>query len=180
MPDSTAPLKFGINNWNQYVDWESFLAAHQRAERLGFDSLWHWDHLYPIVGSVEGPILEPYTALGAVAASTERASIGLLVGANTFRNPALVAKMVTTIDHISGGRAIRGWRKHDDSLWVAEIPWVEECEDGFTQLFVDGQRRIRARTPNEGHYFYTKRLKLTTGRTPICLGLTFFEEDIQP
>jgi alkanesulfonate monooxygenase SsuD/methylene tetrahydromethanopterin reductase-like flavin-dependent oxidoreductase (luciferase family) len=108
MPDPAAPLKLGANCWNQYTDWPSFLAAHQRAERLGFDSLWTWDHLYPIVGSHEGPIFEGYMAMAAVAANTERASIGLMVGANTFRNPALVAKMVTMLDHISNGRAVLG------------------------------------------------------------------------
>ncbi len=108
MPDMNAPLKLGVNNWNQYTDWASFLAAQQRVDRLGFDSIWTWDHLYPIVGSHEGPIFECYTAMAAVATTTEHASIGLMVGANTFRNPALVAKMITTLDHISGGRAILG------------------------------------------------------------------------
>jgi alkanesulfonate monooxygenase SsuD/methylene tetrahydromethanopterin reductase-like flavin-dependent oxidoreductase (luciferase family) len=79
-----------------------------RADELGYDSLWTWDHVYPIVGDVDGPILEAYTAMAAVAARTKRATIGHLVGANTFRNPALLAKMVTTIDHISGGRAVLG------------------------------------------------------------------------
>ena len=77
---------------------------------------------------------------------------------------------------ISGGRAIRNWQKHDATVWVAEAPWVIESEERFTQLFVDGQRRVRARTPDHGKYFYTKRLRLTTGGTPICLGFTFFEE----
>jgi alkanesulfonate monooxygenase SsuD/methylene tetrahydromethanopterin reductase-like flavin-dependent oxidoreductase (luciferase family) len=108
MPDMTVPLKLGVNIWNQYTDWESFLTAHRRADELGFDSLWTWDHLYPIVGSYEGPIFEAYTAMSAVAALTERATIGLMVGANTFRDPALVAKMITTIDHISRGRAVLG------------------------------------------------------------------------
>jgi hypothetical protein len=53
-------------------------------------------------------------------------------------------------------------------------------EEPFTQLFVNGQRRVRARTPNDGSYFYTKRLKLTNARTPVCLGFTFFEEDLHP
>jgi alkanesulfonate monooxygenase SsuD/methylene tetrahydromethanopterin reductase-like flavin-dependent oxidoreductase (luciferase family) len=108
MPDLNAPLKLGANLWNQYTDWPAFLGAMVRAEELGFESLWTWDHVYPIVGSTEGPILEAYTAMAAVAARTERATIGHLVGANTFRNPALLAKMVTTIDHISGGRAVLG------------------------------------------------------------------------
>ena len=108
MPDMDAPLKLGANCWNQYTDWPSFLGAQQRADRLGYDSIWTWDHVYPIVGSHEGPIFEAYTAMAAVATMTSRASIGLLVGANTFRNPALVAKMVTTLDHISDGRAVLG------------------------------------------------------------------------
>lgn len=108
MPDMNAPIKLGANCWNQYCDWPSFLAAMQRVESLGYESLWTWDHVYPIVGSWEGPILEAYTAMSAVAALTSRATIGLLVGANTFRNPALVAKMISTMDHISGGRAVLG------------------------------------------------------------------------
>lgn len=108
MPDPRAPLKVGANLWNQYTDWPGFLDAMVRADELGYDSLWTWDHVYPIAGSPEGPILEAYTAMAAVAARTKRATIGHLVGANTFRNPALLAKMVTTIDHISGGRAVLG------------------------------------------------------------------------
>jgi alkanesulfonate monooxygenase SsuD/methylene tetrahydromethanopterin reductase-like flavin-dependent oxidoreductase (luciferase family) len=108
MPDMSAPLKLGANLWNQYTDWPAFLEAMLRAEELGYDSLWTWDHLYPIIGSPIGPALETYTAMAAVAARTTRPLIGHLVGANTFRNPALLAKMVTTIDHISGGRAVLG------------------------------------------------------------------------
>jgi len=128
MPDMNAPLKLGINNWNQYSDWPAFLAAQQRADQLGFDSIWTWDHLYPIVGDHEGPIFECYTAMAAVATMTKRATIGLLVGANTFRNPALVAKMVTTLDHISGGRAILG----------IGAAWFETEHTAFGLEFGDG------------------------------------------
>ncbi len=158
MPDPNAPLKLGANCWNQYADWPSFLGAQQRADRLGYDSLWTWDHLYPIVGSAEGPIFEAYTAMAAVAASTGRASIGLMVGANTFRNPALVAKMVTTLDHISGGRAVLGigaaWFETEHRAfgmpfgsgpgerlrWLAEaLPIMRGMLDG-TAPTVDGER----------------------------------------
>lgn len=108
MPDLSAPIKLGANCWNQYTDWPGWLSAGQRASTLGYDSLWTWDHVYPIVGSAEGPMFEAYTAIAALAATTQRGTIGLMVGANTFRNPALVAKMMTTIDHISGGRAVLG------------------------------------------------------------------------
>jgi alkanesulfonate monooxygenase SsuD/methylene tetrahydromethanopterin reductase-like flavin-dependent oxidoreductase (luciferase family) len=101
-------LKLGAILWNQYTDWPSFLEAGVRADRLGFDSLWTWDHLYPIVGSHEGPMFEGYLTLAAWAQATERISVGLMVGANPFRNPAVVAKMATTLDHISNGRAYLG------------------------------------------------------------------------
>jgi alkanesulfonate monooxygenase SsuD/methylene tetrahydromethanopterin reductase-like flavin-dependent oxidoreductase (luciferase family) len=101
-------LKLGALCWNQYTDWPTFLEAGTRADRLGFDSLWTWDHLYPIVGSDEGPIFEGYLTLAAWAQATERIRLGLMVGANPFRNPALVVKMVTTLDHISNGRMYLG------------------------------------------------------------------------
>jgi alkanesulfonate monooxygenase SsuD/methylene tetrahydromethanopterin reductase-like flavin-dependent oxidoreductase (luciferase family) len=128
MPDLTAPIKLGANCWNQYTTWPDWLAAQQRAESLGYDSLWTWDHLYPIVGAWQGPILEAYTAISALAATTSRATIGLMVGANTFRNPALVAKMMTTIDHISRGRAVLG----------IGAAWFETEHTGFGIPFGDG------------------------------------------
>jgi len=104
----TRDLRIGALCWNQYADWPSMLAAGVRADELGFYSLWTWDHLYPIVGSDEGPMFEGYMALAAWAQATKRIRVGLMVGANPFRNPALVAKMATTLDHISGGRAYLG------------------------------------------------------------------------
>jgi alkanesulfonate monooxygenase SsuD/methylene tetrahydromethanopterin reductase-like flavin-dependent oxidoreductase (luciferase family) len=101
-------VKLGALCWNQYTSWPDLLAAGVRADKLGYDSLWTWDHLYPIVGSPDGPILEGWLTLAAWAQATERVRIGLMVGANTFREPALTAKMATTLDHISGGRAILG------------------------------------------------------------------------
>jgi alkanesulfonate monooxygenase SsuD/methylene tetrahydromethanopterin reductase-like flavin-dependent oxidoreductase (luciferase family) len=105
---NTARVKLGVLVWPQYTDWPSLRDAGETVDRLGFDSLWTWDHLYPIVGSPEGPEFEGYTTLAAWATLTRRATLGLLVGANTFRNPALAVKMATTLDHISGGRAILG------------------------------------------------------------------------
>jgi len=101
-------IKLGALCWNQYADWPSLLQAGVRADRLGYDGLWTWDHLYPIVGSDDGPIFEGWLTLAAWAASTSRVTVGLMVGANTFREPAVVAKMATTLDHISGGRAVLG------------------------------------------------------------------------
>jgi len=105
---SDAGIRFGLLCWNQYTPWADLRAAGIRADELGYDDIFTWDHLYPIIGSPDGPMLEAYAVLNAWAEATQRARIGLMVGANTFRNPALVAKMITTLDHVSGGRAILG------------------------------------------------------------------------
>ena len=106
MPDRD--LKLGILLWSQVASWPAMLDAAKRIDRLGYDHLWTWDHLYAIFGDPYQPIFEGWTSLAAWAMATERIRLGLLVGANTFRNPGLVAKTATTLDHISGGRAILG------------------------------------------------------------------------
>ncbi len=134
-----ATVKLGLLAWNQYTDWQSLCDAGVRADRAGYDTLWTWDHLYPIVGSHEGPILEGWMTLAAWGALTERVRIGLMVGANPFRNPALVAKMATTLDHVTKGRAILGiggaWNEREHRAFGFEfgsspgerLRWLEEA-----------------------------------------------------
>lgn len=105
---TTPGIHAGVLIWNQYTDWPAMRDAAVEAERLGYDSLWTWDHLYPIFGDPTGPMLEAYMVLGGWSQVTRRSSLGLMVGANTFRNPALVVKQVTSLDHLSGGRAVLG------------------------------------------------------------------------
>jgi F420-dependent oxidoreductase-like protein len=102
------PIRIGAAYWVQRTDWPSLREAIETAEASGADDLWIDDHFLCDEGDADDPKLEGWSTLAAVAAVTRRARLGLLVAANTFRNPGLTAKLATTIDHISGGRAILG------------------------------------------------------------------------
>jgi F420-dependent oxidoreductase-like protein len=114
-----ASMRFGAQLWSQSTSWADFRDSALAAEAAGWDSLWTWDHLMAINGPWQQPIFEGWLSLAAWAALTSRVRVGLMVGANTFRNPGLTAKLATTLDHISGGRAVLGigaaWfeREHD-------------------------------------------------------------------
>ena len=101
-------VKIGFLLWPQTDSWPAIRDAAVRAEGAGAASLWTWDHLNSIVGPWEGPILEGWSILSGWAQVTSRATLGLMVAANTFRNPGLTAKLATTLDHLSGGRAVLG------------------------------------------------------------------------
>lgn len=160
-------LRIGANCWNQHTDWPSLLAAGIRADRLGYDTLWTWDHLYPILGDYHGRNFEGWLTITAWAAHTERARIGLMVGANPYREPTLVAKMATTLDHVSGGRAILGigaaWCEEEARdfgfpfgsgdperlRWLAEaLPIMRGMLDG-AEPSAAGPRYSAARTRND-------------------------------
>jgi len=101
-------IRVGALLWPQTDSWPELRDAALRADRAGVNSLWTWDHLNAIVGPWEQPILEGWTTLAGLAPITTTATLGLMVGANTFRNPGLTAKLATTLDHLSGGRTILG------------------------------------------------------------------------
>ena len=110
----TIRLGFQIPNFSYGVPvaelFPTVVAQAREAETAGFDSVFVMDHFYqlPMLGAPEEPMLEAYTALGALAAATEDVLLGTLVTGNTYRNPTLLAKIITTLDVISQGRAVLG------------------------------------------------------------------------
>jgi alkanesulfonate monooxygenase SsuD/methylene tetrahydromethanopterin reductase-like flavin-dependent oxidoreductase (luciferase family) len=102
------PVRIGAAFWVHRTDWPSLRVAIEAAEAAGADDLWIDDHLLTDEGDPAAPKLEGWTTLAAAAAVTFRARLGLLVAANTIRNPGLTAKLATTLDQISAGRLILG------------------------------------------------------------------------
>ena len=101
-------MRFGAAFWIQRTGWPDLRDACLAVERSGWDSLWLDDHLLSDEGAWDDPKLEGWAALNAAATVTQRVRLGLLVSSTTFRNPGLIAKLATTLDHVSGGRAVLG------------------------------------------------------------------------
>jgi len=101
-------VRFGAAFWVNRTTWLEVLEAARAVEQAGWDSIWIDDHLLVDEGDETDSKLEGWAILAALASTTVRARLGVLVAANTFRNPGLTAKLATTLDHLSGGRAILG------------------------------------------------------------------------
>ena len=124
-----ARMQFGVMLPQIKRSWSDSKAAAQTADRLGFHSVWFNDHLYGIpMPSI--PIMEAWTALSAVGAVTERVELGTLVTPIGFRNPAMLAKMVATLDNISNGRVVvglgSGWFAQEFSGYGIDFPPVQD------------------------------------------------------
>lgn len=105
----TSEVTFGIKTTLMRVGYADVLRVWQEADDLpDFADAWLWDHLMPIAGPKDGQVLEGWTLLSALAARTQRLRLGLLVTSNRIRPPALLGKMASTVDVISGGRLVMG------------------------------------------------------------------------
>ena len=181
-PSAESPgTRLGILLWNQATDWPAFEAAARRVDALGYQHLWTWDHLYAIFGDPYQAVFEGYSTLAAWAMVTRNVRLGLMVGANTFRNPGLVAKMMTNLDQMSGGRAILGlggaWFELEHTSYGIEfgrsvgerLDWMDEAVAALRRL-ADGDEFS---SPADAHYrFDHLRMEppAVQARLPIMIG----------
>jgi F420-dependent oxidoreductase-like protein len=152
------------------------------AEESGFDSVWVMDHFYQIagVGPRTDPMLEAYTLLGALAARTTRASLGTMVTGVTYRNPAMLAKEVTTLDVISGGRAILGigaaWNDDEHTGYGFDFPAVGERMDRLDEALRICRAMFTEEAPSFAGRYYSIDAALNAPRpirpsgVPILVG----------
>jgi F420-dependent oxidoreductase-like protein len=167
------------------VDAELFsqvVVRAQAAESAGFSSLWVMDHFWqlPALGGASQPMLEGYTLLGALAVQTRTVKLGTLVTGVTYRNPALVAKIVTTLDVISGGRAILGigaaWHDAEHEALGFEFPPAGERLDRLEEAVQICRAMFRDDSPSfEGRYYRIHQATnvprpLQPGGPPIMIG----------
>lgn len=146
-------MRFGVTLPQIKRSWSEASAAAIEFEALGFDSVWVCDHVYGVpVPSL--PILEAWSELAAVAALTERVELGTLVTPPFFRNPAVLAKQIATIDHISNGRVIAGlgagWNQPEFEAYGCAFPSLgermralEECVEILKRLWTEERASYR-------------------------------------
>jgi F420-dependent oxidoreductase-like protein len=162
--------------------FETVAQLAHTAEDSGFDSLWVMDHFYqlPALGGPSQPMLESYTLLGGLAARTSRIRLGTLVTGVTYRNPALLAKMVTTLDVISAGRAMLGigaaWYDVEHEGLGVEFPPVGERMDRLEEAVEICRAMFRDELPTfKGRYYSIHQARnlprpIQPGGPPILIG----------
>ena len=131
-------MRFALKTRPEHQSWEELRDLWIAADELPvFESMWNWDHFYPLTGDLHGPNFEGWTMLSAMAALTSRIRVGCQVTAMPYRHPAVLANMAATVDHISSGRLILGigaaWNEMECNAYGFPLPPLKERFDRFDE-----------------------------------------------
>lgn len=131
-------MRFALKTRPEHQAWDELLDIWVAADDYPiFESIWNWDHFYPLTGDLTGPNFEGWTMLAAMAARTRRIRIGCQVTGMPYRHPAVLANMAATVDHISGGRLILGlgaaWNQMECEAYGIPLPPLKERFDRFDE-----------------------------------------------
>ena len=163
-----------------HATWAEFLAVWREADQIDvFESAWNWDHFYPLAPPYDGPNLEGWTMLAALAQATTRLRIGAMVNGMHYRHPAVTANMAATLDHISNGRFElgigAGWNEMESNAYGIELGSLRQRFDRFDE----GLTIIRSLLDNKetsftGDYFKLESAwcepKPVQAKLPIVIG----------
>ena len=140
------------DGWEPRAAWLRSVEVAQLAERLGYESIWLFDHFHTVPKPTDELTFESFTSLAALAASTSRVQLGHIVICTAFRNPALTAKMISTMDVISGGRMVlgigAGWKRDE---WLAYGYGFPETRERLATLGDHLEVITRMLEPGKGH-----------------------------
>ena len=165
MTARTGRLRLGFQVWGHYVTWDKLMTIGRDIDELGFDELWANDHFLPPIpaadgeiGQLDGPVFEGWSTLFGWAGVTHHVRMGCLVSGAGYRNPALLVKMATALDHATKGRAVlglgAGWLEREHEAFGFDFPPLRQRIDRFMEAAAICRLLLHGETVNVAGDWY--------------------------